>query len=149
MSNPKDPMPPDPDAVALARESAEELSRWLQRRPAAERACLRLDNTNIVLPRQAVQLFRDLLAEMAQSNAVTIVPTYAELTTQQAANILDVSRPHLLTLLENGEIPYSWVGTDRTIRYQDLLAFIARRDEKRQEVLDTLTRDAQDLGMGY
>lgn len=140
---------PDSETVALARASATELSRCLQRLPEAERARVRLDNTDLVLPRQAVALLRDLLAEMAQGNAVTIVPTHAELTTQQAADILNVSRPHVVKLLEDGGIPYSRVGTHRRIRYQDLLAYKAQRDEKSREALDALTQEAQDLDMGY
>lgn len=66
--------------------------------PKAERAHVRLDGHELILPRQALALVRDLLAEMAQGNAVTIVPTHAELTTQEAANILNVSRPYLVKL---------------------------------------------------
>lgn len=145
----KDQALPDAETVELARVSATELSRLLQRLPEAQRARVRLDDTDIVLPRQAVALLRDLLAEMAQGNAVTIVPTHAELTTQQAADLLNVSRPHVVKLLENEEIPYFRVGTHRRIRYQDLLEYKARRDQTSREALDALTRQAQDLDLGY
>ena len=125
------------------------MSKLLSRLPESDRARVQLDGTDLVLPRQALALLRDLLAEMAQGNAVTIVPTHAELTTQEAANILNVSRPHLVKLLEQGEIAYTKVGTHRRIRYQDLLAYKAGRDQNSQEALDALTEQAQELGMGY
>ena len=140
---------PDHEAAALARASATELSRLLAQQPDSDRARVQLDGTDFVLPRQALALLRDLLGEMAQGNAVTIVPTHAELTTQEAADILNVSRPHLVKLLERGEIPFSRVGTHRRIRYQDLLAYKAERDRASQEALDALTEQAQDLDMGY
>lgn len=150
MSAPEREQPlPDAEAVELARTSATELSRLLQRRPDADRARVRLDDTDLVLPRQAVALLRDLLAEMAQGNAVTVVPTHAELTTQQAADILNVSRPHVVKLLEGGTIPFVRVGTHRRIRYQDLLTYKAQREQESRESLDALTRQAQDLDMGY
>lgn len=96
---------PDTETIQLARESATEISQLLQRSPEAERAQVRLDGRDLVLPRQAVALLRDLLAELAQGNAVTVVPTHAELTTQQAADILNASRPHVVKLLEAGQIP--------------------------------------------
>jgi len=92
---------------------------------------------------------RDLLVEMAQGNAVTIVPTHAELTTQEAANILNVSRPHLVKLLEEGAIPFSKTGTHRRIRYQDLMAFSKQRTQESKAALDELALQAQEHEMGY
>ena len=140
---------PGAEAAGLARTSATELSRYLSEHPEAERARVQFDDSDLILPRHALELLRDLLAEMAQGNAVTIMPTHAELTTQQAADILNVSRPHLIKLLESGEIPFSHVGTHRRIRYQDLLAYKAGRDQKREEALDELVRQAQEHDMGY
>ncbi len=140
---------PDTETISLARSSATELSKLLAKRPEADRARVRLDDTDLVLPRHALALLRDLLSEMAKGNAVTIVPTHAELTTQEAANILNVSRPHLVKLLEHGDIPFSRVGTHRRIRYQDLLAYKTERDRKNQEAMDQLVKQAQELDMGY
>lgn len=145
----RDNMLPDSEASALARASATELSMLLARKPESDRVRVQLDGTDLVLPRHALALLRDLLAEMAQGNAVTIVPTHAELTTQQAANVLNVTRPHLIKLLEDGAIPFSRVGTHRRIRYQDLMAHKAERDHASQEALDALIEQAQELDMGY
>jgi excisionase family DNA binding protein len=140
---------PDADTIELSRASATELSRLLQRLPETDRAHVSLDGTDLVLPRQALTLLRDLLTEMAQGNAVTVVPTHAELTTQQAADILNVSRPHVVKLLEKGTIPFKRVGTHRRIRYQDLVAYKAQRDQQSREALDALAQQGQDLNMGY
>ena len=130
---------PDIESSALARASAEELSRLLGQIPEAKRARVQLDGNDVILPRQALVLLRELLVEMAQGNAVTIVPTHAELTTQEAANILNVSRPHLVKLLEEGTIPFSKTGTHRRIRYQDLMSYRDRCDQESRTALDELT----------
>lgn len=140
---------PDAETIELSRASATELSRLLQRLPESDRARVSLDGTDLILPRQALTLLRDLLTEMAQGNAVTVVPTHAELTTQQAADILNVSRPHVVKLLENGTIPFTRVGTHRRIRYQDLVAYKAQRDQQSREALDALAKQGQELDMGY
>lgn len=140
---------PDVESSALARTSAEELSRLLGKMPEAERASVKLDGNNLILPRQALALLRDLLVEMAQGNAVTIVPTHAELTTQEAANILNISRPHIVKLLEKGEIPFSKTGTHRRIRYQDLMAYQGQQTAKSKMALDELVSQAQEHSMGY
>ncbi len=140
---------PDTESSALARASAEELSRLLGKIPEAERARVKLDGNDLILPRQALTLLRDLLVEMAQGNAVTIVPTHAELTTQEAANILNVSRPHLVKLLEEDVIPFSRTGTHRRIRYQDLMAYRDQRDQESRSALDELVSQAQENDMGY
>lgn len=140
---------PDSEAIALARESSSELSRLLKEKPNADRARIRLDGHDLILPRQAITLLRDLLAEMAQGNAVTVVPTHAELTTQQAANLLNVSRPHLVKLLEDGTLPFTKVGTHRRIRYEDLIAYKQERDRESRDALAELTRLAQENDLGY
>lgn len=142
-------MLPDHESSALARTSAEELSRLLGQMPEAERARVKLDGSDLILPRHALALLRDLLVEMAQGNAVTIVPTHAELTTQEAANLLNVSRPYLVKLLEGNAIPFSKTGTHRRIRYQDLMAYRDQLKHDSQSALEELTTQAQELDMGY
>ena len=139
---------PDAEAAELSRAGARELSRVLAE-SAVDRARVQLDGHDLVLPRQAISLLRDLLAEMAQGHAVTVVPTHAQLTTQEAANLLNVSRPHLVGLLESGRIPFSKVGTHRRIRYQDLMTYKCERDEEAAAALDELARQAQEHDMGY
>jgi len=140
---------PEPETVEIARHSAIELSKLLAERPAADRARIQLDGRDLLLPRQAVVLLRDLLAEMARGNAVALVPRHAQLTTQEAANILNVSRPHLVKLLEENEIPYSKVGTHRRVLYQDLMAYKQMLQAQSESALDELARLAQEHELGY
>ncbi|MGM0984892.1 MAG: helix-turn-helix domain-containing protein [Pseudomonadota bacterium] len=145
----QDTVPDNLEVTRLARTSATELSQLLRERPESDRAHIKLDGADLVLPRQALVLLRDLLTEMAQGNAVTILPTHAEVTTQEAANMLNVSRPHLVKLLEERAIPFTRVGTHRRIRLQDLLAYKRQQEEASEAALQELADQAQDLDMGY
>jgi len=86
---------------------------------------------------------------MAMGNAVTLIPIHAELTTQEAANILNVSRPFLIKLLEKNSIPHHKVGRNRRVKLIDLLEFKESFDKTSNESLDELTQQAQELDMGY
>lgn len=147
--NARDSVLHDVELSRLARASATELSQLLREQPESDRAHIKLDGADLVLPRQSLVLLRDLLTEMAQGNAVTILPTHAEVTTQEAANMLNVSRPHLVKLLEEGAIPFTRVGTHRRIRLQDLLDYKRQQEEISEAALQELTDQAQDLDMGY
>ena len=101
------------------------------------------------LPAPAVRLLNEILKEMAKGNAVTLIPVDAMLTTQEAADILNVSRPFLIGLLEAGRIPYQRLGSHRRILLRDLMTFKAKADTDREEALRILTEEAQELNMGY
>jgi excisionase family DNA binding protein len=105
--------------------------------------------TEIKLPLSAFRLLKDILAEMAEGHGVTLLPVQTELTTQQAAGLLNVSRPYLIGLLEDGKIPFRLVGRHRRVRFDDLAAYKRKDDEGRRRIADELAADAQDLGVGY
>ncbi|MFP5497793.1 helix-turn-helix domain-containing protein [Pseudomonas sp. SDT2931_S440] len=103
----------------------------------------------LVLPTSALRLLVDILGELAIGNAVKVVPVHAELTSQEAADMLNVSRPHLVKMLEEGAIPFTKTGRHRRIRFSDLMAFKQRREDESQEAMDALAQQAQESGMGY
>lgn len=104
---------------------------------------------SFILPAAAVRLMVDILGHMANGDSVTVIPVHAELTTQEAADLLNVSRPHLVKLLERHELPYHKAGTHRRIRFIDLAAYRRKMKERQSAALDALVADAQDLGLGY
>jgi excisionase family DNA binding protein len=87
--------------------------------------------------------------QMAQGNAVTLISVHAEVTTQQAADLLNVSRPFLLGMIEEGWIPHYKVGTHRRIRFQDLMEYKRLMDRNRLKALEELSAQDKELGMGY
>ncbi|WP_250450881.1 helix-turn-helix domain-containing protein [Caballeronia sp. ATUFL_M2_KS44] len=103
----------------------------------------------VELPTSALRLLIDILAELADGNAVRIVPVHAELTTQEAADLLQVSRPHLVKLLEAQALPFHKTGKHRRIRFADLMRYKAEREQGSEEAMAALARQAQELGMGY
>ncbi len=100
----------------------------------------------LTVPRPAVELLAKILAHMAAGRGVSIVPAHAELTTQQAADLLNVSRPFLIGLLKAGEIEYRTVGAHRRIKAESLLSYMAQDDQRRREAADELTSLAQEMG---
>jgi excisionase family DNA binding protein len=103
----------------------------------------------VPLPAAAAPLIAQILAQLALGNAVTIIPIHSELTTQQAADLLGVSRPHLVRLLHEKKVPFRRVGSHRRVRFSDLMAFKTTEDTARQKTLDALAAQAQELGLGY
>jgi excisionase family DNA binding protein len=143
--------PTEADAQ-LARES----SRRLATHKLGKRSSIRIklidddkEAETVSVPVSALRLFLHLLTEMSQGNAVTLIPTHAELTTQQAADLFNVSRPYLVKLLDEGKIPCRTVGKYRRVRFDDLMAYKKKDDEARAKIVGQLTAEAQELGMGY
>jgi excisionase family DNA binding protein len=143
-------VPPSKEDVELARASGQRLAPLARRgRPLTLRVRDAGQEETIELPAGALRLLQAILEEMASGHAVTIVPQNAELTTQQAADFLNVSRPFVIDLLKQGKLPFRLVGTHRRIRFEDVLRYKENIDAERRKVLDQLAAEAQELKMGY
>ena len=101
----------------------------------------------MVIPTAAYRLLVDVLTQMSQGNAVTLIPIHAELTTQEAADLLNVSRPYLIKQIEAGEIPHHKIGRHRRIRFNDLIAYKERVDADRAQAIDDLVAQTEALGL--
>lgn len=105
------------------------------------------DGVMVELPASVFHLLQVAVHHLARGQAVTLVPVDRELTTQQAADLLNISRPYLVKLLEQGAIPYTKTGSHRRIRFTDLMNYKLRRDGQRAGALTHLTQLSQELGL--
>ena len=101
----------------------------------------------LVLPRDVITMLAYMLAQLADGRGVTAMPSHAELTTNQAADLLNVSRPYLIGLLETGSIPYRLVGRHRRIRFEELMAYKQRTDVESHRAADDLIALSEELGL--
>ncbi|GFM67854.1 MULTISPECIES: helix-turn-helix domain-containing protein [Pseudomonas] len=143
---------PTQKEIAAAVASSRQLAAFLSTK--CETQCIELiDDTQqrkvVELPTFALRLLGEILSELALGNAVKVVPIHAELTTQEGADMLNVSRPHLVKLLDQGALPHTKTGRHRRIKFADLMAYKEQRDQASRDAMDELAAQAQELGMGY
>lgn len=146
-----EPIQPTEEVSALAADASRRLFRAIGS-SQKDTCVVRFESAPdepVVLPAAAVRLLGALLAELAKGNAVTLMPHHAELTTQEAADLLNVSRPYLIGLLESGQLPYRKVGTHRRVRLSDLMMFKKRRDAESEAALCELAALSQDLKLDH
>lgn len=103
----------------------------------------------ITIPKKALSLLITILSNMSEGKSITIIPTDSEISTQQAADLLNVSRPHLVKLLENNTIPFKKVGSHRRVYIKDLMNYEKKLQSIRKEKLNFLSEQAQELNLGY
>jgi excisionase family DNA binding protein len=143
---------PEEREIRAAVRGQRELSAYLSNKAKTQRIQI-FDAKNrahqVELPTSALRLLVDILGQLAEGNAVKVVPVHAELTTQEAADLLNVSRPHLVKLLESGELPFHRTGKHRRVRFEDLMTYKARRTEASEQAMSELAAQAQALRMGY
>jgi excisionase family DNA binding protein len=141
-------LPPSSSDMALARQSGEILSKHLPKKKPLK-LVLQAADQGLELPAPAAAILMEILQSMAAGRAITIIPQNAELTTVEAANMLNVSRPHLIKLLEDKKIPFRKVGTHRRILVEDIVAFKNKLRGERESALDELAGLGQELAIGY
>jgi excisionase family DNA binding protein len=147
--NEGNPKLPTVQETQQAKESSRLLAACVGHGKSARIKVFNGDDQPIDVPVVALRMLVDILAMMAKGDAVTVVPTHAVLTTQQAANYLNVSRPFFVGLLERKEIPYVKVGSHRRVSFTDVLAYKERTRIERERAMDELTAQAQEDGLGY
>lgn len=140
---------PTQQEVEQAKETSRILSKFSNQQLRVKITGENSVSEDIILPGYAIELLLDILTQISKGNAVSILPVHAEITTQEAANLLNVSRPYLIELLESKMIPYKKVGTHRRILAKDIFAYKARDEEERLKVLEELTSEGQKLKLGY
>jgi excisionase family DNA binding protein len=136
---------PTREEAEKARKAAALLARHTTKQGALSLRLKQGLDGALELPPAVSRLVLDLLLSIGKGEAVTLVPFGGELSTQQAADLLNVSRPFLVKLLESNTIPHHKVGSHRRIRAEDVLAFKRRRDGKRSEALGRLARLGQEI----
>jgi excisionase family DNA binding protein len=141
---------PDENEARTAAEALERVQAYLSRHvegPARVRLSDDDGGNELIVPWMAVELLARLLAHLASGQGVSIVPSHAELTTQQAADLINVSRPYLIGLLEAGEIEYRKVGTHRRVLAGSLLEYKRHDDVRRRSAADELSVLNQEMGL--
>jgi excisionase family DNA binding protein len=136
--------PAEDDAIKALRRQIDDIFR--------EHGTARLvgpDGETMEIPASAFHALKLIVECMARGQTMTLVAHGKELTTQEAADLLHVSRPHLVKLLDDGTIPHYKVGTHRRVRIEDVLEHRAHRAGSRREKLDELTRLSEQLPGGY
>jgi excisionase family DNA binding protein len=149
MVHPALPTLPSEAEAGLAKETSRLLASRLKKGVPMKLRILDDESgqATVKLPATAVGLLLRILEEMARGNAVTIIPVHAELTTQEAADMLNISRPSLIQLLEEGKIEYRRVGTHRRVRFETVLKYKRRMEEQRRAALRELAAYDQELGI--
>ncbi len=148
--DPTEPVAPSEADAVLARDSARRLAMRLGKANGSVQ--LRVEDAAgsgeaVTIPTAAFRLLVTILAEMAAGNAVRLIPHHAELTTQEAAELLNVSRPYLVRLLDDGAMPFHRVGTHRRVLFKDVMTYKAEHRIARRAALQEMARLDQELGL--
>jgi excisionase family DNA binding protein len=141
-------LPSEADAV-LAKETSRMLASHIRDSNPIELKIPDLPSAEgtLRLPVSAVRLLVRILEEMARGNAVTLIPVHAELTTQEAAEMLNISRPSLIQLLDEGKIDYRRVGTHRRVRFEGLMKYKRGAEAARKAALEELAAYDEEIGI--
>ncbi|MBX2809452.1 MAG: helix-turn-helix domain-containing protein [Cellvibrionaceae bacterium] len=143
---------PTPEEAALAKLSSRELSAFLETEADSQAVSI-TDKAGILhaveIPVSALRLLVEVLTQLGEGNTVNLIPVHAQLTTQEGADMLNISRPTFIKLLNNKKIPYHRIGNRRKVALSDLLNYKHDIDKKRLESLSELSALDQAMRMGY
>ncbi len=138
------------DMVAAAdraeTQALKDVERLINAAPLRSAQLVGPDNKRVSIPTSLYEALRRIIPLLVRGDAVSLVPVHQEVTTQQAADLLNVSRPHLITLLDRKQIPFTKVGTHRRIRFVDLMRYKLRRDAERRQAINEMTALAEEFG---
>lgn len=143
---------PTAEESALAKLCSQELAAVLETKLDVQSLSLTSANgqlTQVQIPVSALRLMVNILTELGEGNSVKLLPIHAELTTQDAADLLNVSRPTLIKLLDDKEIIYHRTGNRRKVRFTDLRKYQSKLEVQRLQALEQLSELDQELGLGY
>jgi excisionase family DNA binding protein len=144
-----EPIRPSDEDVRLARNSSSKLSRFSVAGAVTVTVGQDRDAEEVTIPGVAFRMLGLILHELAQGHSIALNPVDRLVSTQKAADVLNVSRPYLVKLLESGKIPFSKAGTHRRVRLADVLEYKARMDAEADRAYEELVAQAQELGLGY
>lgn len=142
-----EPLVPTEKEMLMARESRRQIGSMKFGRKEA--IGMEIEGKSVLVPVAAFHLFLEAISGMAEGKAVAMVPVDEEISPQEAAELLNVSRPYAAKLFDEGAIPSRRVGTHRRAFTKDVLAYKQREKEARLKVLDELAAEGQRLNMGY
>jgi excisionase family DNA binding protein len=146
---PEHVLSPDPSEQDGLVELREQLARIAGRRRRPVARLVSPEGVEVEIPASAFAALQAIVRDMAQGLTITLIPHDKELTTKEAADILNVSRPFLVKLLDRGEMPYHRVGTHRRLNVEDVLAYRELRAKRRREKLRELTELSEQVEGGY
>jgi excisionase family DNA binding protein len=146
---PEHVLSPDPSEQDDLVELREQLARITAQRGRPMARLVSPDGSEVEIPTSAFAALQAVVRDMAQGLTIILIPHDKELTTKEAADILNMSRPFLVKLLDRGEIPYHRVGTHRRLNVEDVLAYRELRAARRREQLRTLTELSEQVEGGY
>ena len=151
VQTPNEAITPNDQDTRIARASSEALAPLLAENAASEahiRFCTEgQQGVEITLPHSAVRILFSALQEMAKGHSVTLLPVDTELTTNQAAELMRVSRPSLIKMLDERKLPYRKIGAHRRVRYEDVLRYLETERARRKEIMEELVAETESLGL--
>lgn len=145
-------MLPSHEEAALAKLSSRELAAYIETQATTQQVSITGKDGamhQVEVPVSALRLLVDILTELGEGNTVKFIPVHAEMTTQEGADTMNMSRPTFIKLLDEERIPFHRVGNRRKVKYTDVMAYKKKLDEQRLQALDELSELDQSMGLGY